>query len=75
MNPKELQAAYVTFFQESEAGSHFFKQLDLLINRNHEEAENNPDAARDYMQRAKGLREVIAHINSTTAGVKKIKVK
>lgn len=58
---------YRDFFIESPEGQQFVKSLLALIDSNHEKGENEPELARDYMQRAKGIREVLAHIQVITA--------
>lgn len=54
---------YQQFF-ESPAGRQCLTTIAGLIDSNHQHAEDVPDSARDYMQRAKGNREVLAAINS-----------
>jgi hypothetical protein len=70
MKPNEIRTTYTTFFKESDAGEHFTNFINDSIERNHIKAEEDPDNARDYMQRAKGLREVLSHINTNTAKTK-----
>lgn len=57
---------YRTFF-ESLAGQQFLTTVRGILDSNHGKAEDTPESARDYMQRAKGNREVLDHINSVTA--------
>lgn len=55
--------AYKTFF-ESPAGLELLTTITKMIDDNHQKAEDNPDHSRDFMQRAKGNREVLAILNS-----------
>lgn len=71
MDSKELKRAYEGFFAKSEAGKHFVASVVSIIADNHEKAENDPERARDHVQRAKGAREVIEHIHSVQGGAKK----
>lgn len=64
MNPDELARAYEAFFTKSEAGKYFMSQIHEAINDAHEKAEDNPEFAQAYTQRAKGVRSVLAHIQS-----------
>jgi hypothetical protein len=59
----QYQGEYETFFK-SPAGQQCLTTITALIDSNHQQAENVPENARDYMQRAKGNREVLDHINS-----------
>lgn len=68
MTITEKRNAYKQFFQVNEAGKAFMEQLQFLIDAEHTKAEDKPDLARDHVQRAKGIREVVSHINSLTAG-------
>lgn len=69
----ELKSAYEAFFIKHEAGQHFMDSVLEIVASNHTKAEDDPELARDYVQRAKGVKEVIAHINSVMAGGKKIR--
>lgn len=71
MNHDELTKAYHAFFEKSEAGKYYVSQLNQLIRSAHENAENTPENARDYTQRAKGVREALDHITSVGAEIKK----
>lgn len=62
---------YRNFFKDSPAGQHFMEQLDRLIESSHQKAEDEPESARDHMQRAKGKREVVGLINSLMTEAKK----
>lgn len=64
------QQKYYDFFMDSEAGQAFINDLHNIINRQHEDAEDAPETARDAISRAKGVRLVIAHINSISAKLK-----
>ena len=57
MNP-EVRKQYADFIA-SVAGEKFINKLNLLISTNHQSAEDNPDNSRDYVQRAKGVREAL----------------
>lgn len=70
MNPTELRTNYVTFFKESLAGEHFTNFITDAIERNHLKAEEDPANSRDFMQRAKGLREVLDHISTNSVVIK-----
>lgn len=67
MNPDEQKRAYQAFFLNNEAGRELYKHLHELIEREHRDAENDPDHARDFVQRAAGVRGIISHIQSVTA--------
>ena len=58
---------YRSFFIEHPKGKEFMQALDELIASKHRDAENDPDHARDHVQRAKGVREVTSLINSLSA--------
>jgi len=68
MTTSEIRAGYQSFFLKAEAGKHYVQKLTELIDTNHRKAENEPELSRDYMQRAKGLREALDMITSLTAG-------
>lgn len=59
----EIKKAYNTFFR-SKGGQHLTSIITEIITSNHLKAEQSPELARDYVQRAKGAREVLDHINS-----------
>lgn len=59
----QYSAEYEVFFK-SPAGLQCLTSINALIDSNHQQGEDNPDLARDYMQRAKGNREVLNHITS-----------
>lgn len=67
MTTGEKRRAYQAFFQKSEAGVEFLTKLEEMIKENHRLAENQADLSRDYTQRSKGIRDVMAHISSLTA--------
>lgn len=71
MSIEQLRKAYRTFFRESEEGMHFVETLEALINQQHTKAENAPESARDATQVAKGVRQVLEHINITLTEAKK----
>lgn len=62
---------YKDFFVNSEAGNACVAEIKRLIDVNHKKAEDDPEKARDYMQRAKGNREVLDHIQNVMIEVKK----
>lgn len=66
-----LAKAYKAFFSDSEAGRHFMDEVTRLLVDNHEKAEKEPSMARDFVQRAKGNREVLDHIRAVGVEVKK----
>lgn len=67
MTLEDKRRAYQSFFLKAEAGKEFILKIHEFINTNHQKAEQEPEMARDYVQRAKGSREVIEHIQSLTA--------
>lgn len=71
MNHEQLAKAYEQFFVKSEAGGHFMAELNRLLDSNHTDAENTPELSRDFVQRAKGVREIVQHIESVMTEVKK----
>ena len=66
-----LKVAYQNFFLKTDEGKAFMSELDRLISSSHAKAENDADGARDYTQQAKGVRQVIEHIQSVTTELKK----
>jgi len=71
MKQEQLMSAYDQFFNKSEEGKHFMLAVDEIIDSAHRLAENDPVFARDNVQRAKGAREVLKHIQSVTTLIKK----
>ena len=69
MKGQQLRDAYVTFFDASDAGQHFLESINKLISNYHEKAENDPAMARDYTQRAKGIRDIADHITVVKVNV------
>lgn len=67
MTTTEKRHAYQNFFLKSEAGKEFISKLHEIIDSNHRKGEKDPALARDYSQRASGIREVQEHIQSLTA--------
>lgn len=67
MTADELRNAYQQFFMKSDAGKHFVDEMNRIIARHHEEAEASPELSRDYVQRARGARDVSSHITSVIA--------
>ena len=66
-----LKVHYQNFFLKTDEGKAFVAELDRLINDAHQKAEKDADKSRDYTQQAKGVRQVIEHIQSVTADIKK----
>lgn len=66
-----LTKQYKEFFVETKAGQDFVKSITDMIESNHEKAENTPENARDYSQRAKGVREVVSLIDTLVTESKK----
>lgn len=71
MTSDQLAKAYEQFFVKSEAGGHFMAEVNRLLNNNHTEAENKPELSRDFVQRAKGVRDVTNHISDVMTPMKK----
>jgi hypothetical protein len=69
--PKELAGGYRNFLKTDE-GKYFTTTLDEMIDKQHEQAEKDPNLARDFTQQARGIRLVVEHIQSVTGGVKKL---
>lgn len=65
-----LNKAYDHFFR-NEGGEHLMQVITEIITTNHLRAEKEPENARDYVQRAKGAREVLDHIQSVLASKEK----
>lgn len=64
MNNDDLARAYNGFFKQSEAGAQFMEELHRLRTDYHKAAEANPEQARDLVQSAKGIGQVLTHITS-----------
>lgn len=64
-------AGYRQFFLKSEEGQEFIKFVGGLITSAHEDAEKDPDHARDYTMKARAARDVLTHIQSVTTEVKR----
>lgn len=71
MTQEEMAKAYQQFFTKTEPGKQFIDMMNRLIADAHERAENDPELARDHVQRAKGVREVVNLLNSLMAIPKK----
>lgn len=71
MNHEQLAKEYKAFFVESEAGRNYIAELERLINDAHKDAEDTPELARDYVQRAKGTRDALNHIIAVGTEIKK----
>lgn len=67
MNPNDQRKAYQNFFLKTEPGAAFVAELDRLITDCHSKAENEPELARDHVQRAKGIRMIKNHLDSVMA--------
>jgi len=61
---------YHSFFK-AKGGQHLMKIITEIIASNHLKAEAEPDFSRDYVQRAKGAREVVDHIQSVLGAIDK----
>jgi hypothetical protein len=59
----DIKKHYNSFFK-SDGGEHLLKIITEIITSNHLRAEQAPELSRDYVQRAKGAREVLDHIQS-----------
>lgn len=57
-----VKSAYAAFFLKSADGQEFVEWIENQIERYHEQAEGSPEDSRDLSQRAKGLRDVLNHI-------------
>ena len=68
----EIRQQYRDFFT-SAAGDYLIREIERLIADNHRHAEDDPTLARDYVQRAKGSREIQNHIQSVLTEVKRSK--
>lgn len=66
----EIKKAYNTFFR-SKGGEHLISIITEIVSSNHLKAEQSPELARDYVQRAKGAREVLDHIQSVLSAKEK----
>lgn len=62
-NPETIRSAYKTFFT-SEPGKHFITTLNVFMSEHITRAENEPELARDHMQRCAGIREIVNHIQT-----------
>jgi len=61
---------YHSFFK-ARGGQHLMKIITEIITSNHLKAEVDPKLSRDYVQRAKGAREVVDHIQSVLGSIDK----
>lgn len=59
----EIKKHYNSFFR-AKGGEHLLKIITEIVSSNHLKAEQDPELARDFVQRAKGAREVLDHIQS-----------
>lgn len=57
----------IAFFQTA-TGQQFYSVISGIIDSKHQKGEDNPELARDYMQQAKGVREVVNLVDSIKAG-------
>lgn len=60
---KDIKLEYKAFFKNN-GGQHLLNIITEIISSNHLNAEKEPTLSRDYVQRAKGAREVLDHIKS-----------
>lgn len=70
MDFKKYQSQWKIFLS-SEAGEHFVKKLEVMIELHHEAAETNPELSY-RMMKASGIREVLNHINSVKSSTKRV---
>lgn len=59
----DIKKQYNSFFR-AKGGEHLISIITEIVASNHLKAEQSPELARDYVQRAKGAREVLDHIQS-----------
>jgi len=71
LQPNQIRTGYTNFFKQSDAGAYFIDALKQMIADSHEKSEKNPESARDNAQRAAGIREVLNHISSYSAEIKR----
>jgi hypothetical protein len=64
MERKDIKIAYDQFFNKTDAGEYFIKYINDYIAGQHNKAEDTPELARDFVQSAKGAREIMKHIRS-----------
>jgi hypothetical protein len=62
---------YHDFFIDSPEGIAYTRILKRMITQQHERAEKSPELARDFTQRAKGIREALDQALSMSTEVKK----
>lgn len=67
---KDLKLEYNAFFK-AKGGQHLLDVIGQVIASNHIKAEQDPKLSRDYVQRAKGAREVLDHIQSVLGAKEK----
>lgn len=68
-----LKSAYQNFFIKSDEGKAFMSELTRLIDSCHEKAEKDANSSRDHTQQARGIRQVIEHIQSVSVERSKTK--
>ena len=59
----EIKKQYNAFFR-AKGGEHLISIITEIVSSNHLRAEHDPKLSRDYVQRAKGAREVLDHVQS-----------
>jgi hypothetical protein len=64
MERKDIKIAYDQFFNKTDAGKYFIEYVNSYIAGQHDKAEDTPELARDFVQSAKGAREIVKHIRS-----------
>lgn len=62
---------YHDFFINSEEGIAYVRILKKMISQQHEKAEKSPELARDFTQRAKGIREALNQALTMSTEAKK----
>lgn len=71
MKQDQLKTAYDRFFHQSDEGKYFIDYVKGIIEDAHTSAENDPEFAIAYTQKARGVREILKHIQSVTTVIKK----
>lgn len=64
MKRDDIKKAYDQFFNNSDFGKYFIDYIESYIAGQHNKAEDTPELARDFVQSAKGAREILKHIRS-----------
>jgi hypothetical protein len=67
---KDIKLEYNAFFK-NKGGQHLLEIITEIVSSNHLRAEADPELSRDFVQRAKGAREVLDHIQSVLGAKEK----